>query len=131
MPTGHTLEFPDVNGLFDRYNLEEFGKVTFVKEDFDEMISLHETMESMEKVSGNSFTTVMRIVDDKMKFTIYDSPYKFLYDKPVETNAKVNAYFYNPTYMVNIFKSLKDLSVETVDIYLADNKPMLTLKFTL
>ena len=127
MDTGRKIEFPDVNGIFDKFNLEEFAKVVVAKEEFDEMISLHETMESMEKVSGSSFTSVLRVKSNKMSFTVYDTPYKFLYEKEVKIdgNCSINVYFYNPSYLTNIFKSLKDLDVESVTIYLKENEPIL------
>lgn len=127
MDTGRKLDFPDVNGIFDKFNLDEFAKVVLTKEEFDEMISLHETMESMEKVSGDSFTSVLRIKNNKMLFTVYDTPYKFLYEKEVDINGlcSIRSYFYNPSYFVNIFKSLKDLDVKNVTIYLKENKPIL------
>ena len=125
MKTGHKLEFPDVHGIFDKLNLEEFNKVVFSSEEFDEMIQIHETMLSMEKLSGRSFTTVLRIKNNKLMFTVYDSPFKFMYEKIKETKAEVNTYFYNPTYMINIFKSLKDLGVEQVEMLIHPDQPIL------
>lgn len=125
MKTGHVLEFPDVHGIFDKFNLDEFGKVVFDAEEFDEIIQVHETMESMEKMSGRSFTSVLRIKDNKLFFTVYDTPFKFMYEKQKETNAEINTYFYNPTYVINIFKSLKDLGVDKVEMLIKPNQPIL------
>ena len=127
MDTGRKLDFPDVNGIFDEFNLEEFTKVVLDKEEFDEMISVNETMESMEKVSGDSFTSILRLKENKLSFTVYDTPYKFLFEKEVEMNGtgSVDVYFYNPSYLVNIFKSLKDLDVKDVTIYFKENEPIL------
>lgn len=129
MDTGRKLEYPDVNGIFDRYNLDEFAKVVIGKDEFVEIITLHEVIEKMEKLSGDSFTSVLRMKDNKLSFTVYDAPLKFLYEKEVEIHGSgsVNLYFYNPSYFVNIFKSLKDLDVENVSIYMHDDKPILFL----
>lgn len=125
MKTGHKLEYPDVKGLFDKYNLDDFGKITLTKDEFNEIISLHETMESMLKAYSNNSASVIKVNDGKISFTVYNTPYKFLFEKKVETNASVKYYFYNPTFMVNIFKSLKDLDVDTVDLYINNVDPIL------
>lgn len=127
MDTGRKIEFPDVRGIFDKHDLSTFGKLVMDKEEFDEMIMLHETIASMEKASGKSFTSILRVKDNKMLFTAYDTPYKFLYEKVVdiEGECNINTYFYNPNFFVDIFKSLKDLDVENVTIYLKQNSPIL------
>lgn len=125
MRTGHYLQFPDVKGIFDKFDLDTFGKVTFKKEEFDEIISLHETMATMEKLSGSYFASALKANNEKILFTVYDTPFKFLFEKSSPSTLQIKSYFYNPNYMVNIFKSLKDLDVDKVEMYMKQDEPIL------
>ena len=126
MDTGHIIKFPNVHELFNRFDSKNFNQIVISNDEFDELISLHETISSMEKVSGDSFTSVMKIANGKMLFTVWDSPYKFQYSRTINNKeANVKYYFYDPNLFVNIIKSFKDLSVDKLTMFINERDPIL------
>lgn len=129
--TGHIIEYPDVKGLFDRFDLSKFDKVTIESKNFQEIIDIHDSMISMGKLGGTYFSSAFKISNGKFLFTVYDCKCKFMAECEVCDNTIIKyttkVFIYNPEYMSSVFKTLKDLKVDYVDVYISDGNPMLFL----
>lgn len=131
--TGHTIPYPDIDGVFNKYNLNEFVKLTVHIDDQKEYLNINESMVTLSKLGNRYFTSVMRLYNGKLQFTVYDCRAKFIAEtsKFVSDNLRnTNAFFYNPEYFVAILKTLKDLKVESFDIYIDDTNPIFIISHT-
>lgn len=131
--TGHTIPYPDIDGVFKKYDLDNFVKLTVSIDDQKEYLNINESMVSLSKLGNRYFTSVMRINNEKLQFTVYDCKAKFLAEtsKFISNNIRnTNAFFYNPEYFVAILKTLKDLKVEEFNIYIDDINPIFIISHT-
>lgn len=128
-PTGATLDYPDIAGMFKSYNLDEFYEIFIPTDDLDKFIAVHESMEKAAKVAGDYNTTALNISTDRLYFRLHDSEVRFdwsyhLHD--VDDNFFIKDYNYDFSLMIAILKSLKDLKPDQVKMYAKDkNSPLL------
>lgn len=123
-PTGRTLEYPDVSAMFNKYNLEEFQLIKIPVEDVDQFIGVHEAMSKAAKVGGNYNTAQLDVYRQDLQISLYDSSLKFVWDyhlpEVIDSSFTFDSYHYDFALMTAIFKSLKDLKVETIKMYVKD-----------
>jgi hypothetical protein len=126
VPTGNYHEYPDISGMFNSYNLNEFFEVTIPLEDADQFIAVHEAMEKASNVGGNYNTAEIVVMSaERILITLYDSPVKFDWNYSFGESDKsflLRNYHYDFSLMVSIFKSLKDLKPDRIKMYVKDNQ---------
>ena len=130
MPTGNAVEFPDVKGLFSKFNIKHFKRILITKELADEMNKLNETIISLMKLGGMYAGAFLYAKDNKLTFGVddvkglksFEYEIEFIGDKFNEQTLK---FHYDPNYMTAILKTLKDLKAEKTIMYLSDTDPIL------
>lgn len=115
-PTGRILEYPDIPGMFAKYNLDEFNKLTVPNEDIEVFVGIHKAMSNVSKIGGLYNTANIRIENKKLTLSLHDSPVKFEWSYDIESDFHFE-YRYDFDLMSSIFESLKDMKVEEVDVY--------------
>jgi len=135
-PTGRIHEYPDIASMFNQYNLAEFGKVEIPVDDIDQFIAVHEAMEKAAKVGGMYNTAQLGIDRQRLTITLYDSPLNFTWEywitDEVVSYFTLECYHYDYSLMKDIFKSLKDLKVDAINMYVKDiNNPILFVGSTM
>ncbi|OIS74629.1 hypothetical protein [Bacillus licheniformis] len=121
-PTGRTLEYPDVVGLFNSFNLNDFHKVEIDVDDTDDFISVHEAMSKASKVGGPHNTAKMKIESNELLLKLHDSPIDFEFKYKIKSDNRFcfGDYHYDFDLMTAIFKSLKDLKPYKIEMYVRD-----------
>lgn len=121
-PTGNYLEYPDVVGMFQKHNLDEYYKIEMSIEIIDEYIAVHEAMSKASKIGGEYNTANLKIVNNKLSIELYDSPLNFVwgYELDQKDYFYIANYYYDFDLMISILKSLKDLKPEKIEMYLKD-----------
>lgn len=121
-PTGRIHEFPDVAGFFNSVDLEKFYKLEIPTEDAIQFVAIHEAMEKAAKVGGQYNTAVLSVVNNVLKIKLHDSPLEFTWSYEVGNNDffYMAEYHYDFALMTSIFKSLKDLKPDKIEIYMKD-----------
>lgn len=121
-PTGKYLDYPDVSGMFKKYDFESFYKIEMPIGDIDDFISVHESMTSASKIGGPYNTACMNVVNNNLSIELYDSPLKFRWDYKLEEKDYfyIANYYYDFGLMLAILKSLKDLKPERIEMYIKD-----------
>lgn len=128
LPTGEFLEYPPVETLFNQFDVNKFGKVILGQDEIETLIAIHEGIESFGKLSKDSFACRMVVGDSGMNISVNGVDGLALnYKVPVKkSNFAMNEpFFYNPSYMISVLKSLKDLKVEKTMLFLNEENPML------
>ncbi|QJT70433.1 hypothetical protein [Microcystis phage MaeS] len=127
--TGGTLEYPDVEGMFAKYNIKDFQEIVISADDLLDFIAVHEAMVAASKIGGAYNTAEFNLYVTNFTIEMYDSPLNFIWgcdiaeDIPVEN--LVQGYRYDFSLMVDVLKSLKDLKLETVSMYVKKENPIL------
>jgi hypothetical protein len=130
VPTGNYYDYPDIAGIFDKFDLKEFQEVEIPIDDVDQFIAVHEAMEKAAKVGGIYNTAVISITGTFIGIELYDSPLEFSwsydYEQAGDLDFCIANYYYDFSNMVAIFKSLKDLKPDRIKMYVKDkNTPIL------
>ena len=128
LPTGEFVEYPDVEGLFSRFDVRKFGKMILGMEDVDKLIAIHEGIEVFRKVSGDYFACRMMADNGKLIISLNGTEGMELNYVTELKSSKFKTskpFYYNPSYMVSILKSLKDLKIEKTMMFLNDDDPLL------
>lgn len=123
--TGDTLEFPDVAGLFDKYEAATFDKFFLDLGNLDDLITVHEVIEKLAKMSGKDFCAELNVGHGQLNIMTHDSPVQITYNVKIDSEAYLDSFYYNPTYMVAILKSIKDLKVDKVMMMVKEDSPIL------
>lgn len=122
--TGRTLEYPDISGMFKKFNLNEFYKIEMPAEDTDQFIAVHEAMEKAAKIGGAYNTAELLVSSQRLHFKLYDSPVTFEWgynhDQENDVDFFLKDYHYDFSLMTSIFKSIKDLKVDKIEMYVKD-----------
>lgn len=127
-PTGRFLEYPDVSGMFKNHNLDEYYCIDIPAERADDFIAVHESMEKAAKVGGMYNTAELFASNERLLFKLYDSVVRFEWNFIIDNEDEfvVKEYHYDFSLMVAIFKSLKDMKVSKIHMYIKDkNHPIL------
>ena len=126
MKTGHHIEFPDVAGLFNRYNPSNYKRILLTQEDIVDLIAYHEVVEKASKNGGQYFASRLEFDTDAIRFSVNDCKFDVKYSH-IYTGDKFSSgyYYYDPSNMLNILKSLKDLKVEKTMMYFNGEDPTL------
>lgn len=130
LPTGHSIPFPDVKGLFKKYDPKNYKRI-LVDEDFiSEMISFHESLVSFLKLGGNYATAKISANGNKLIFGVHDikgmKNFKYEYEFKGDCfEVETEPFYYNPEYVVAILKALKDLKVNKTIMYFNAKDPIL------
>jgi hypothetical protein len=123
-PTGRYLEYPDVSGMFNKFNMCEFQKIEIPVADVDQFIAIHEAMEKAAKVGGMYNTAQMDLTRNNMTISLYDSPLEFKWKywllETIDSYFTFEWYHYDFSLMTSIFKSLKDMKVDKIGMYIKD-----------
>lgn len=124
--TGNYLEYPDVVGMFNGFDLKEFQEILIPVDDADLFISVHEAMEKASKVGGSYNTAELTIDYEKLIFSLHDSPvlfhWSYMLEELLDSSFAMDHYYYDFSIMVSIFKSLKDLKPDRIKMYVKDNQ---------
>lgn len=122
--TGEYLEYPDISGMFKSYNLDEFCKIEMPSEDADKFIAVHEAMEKAAKVGGMYNTARMNLGRVTMDMSLHDSEVEFNWryylPEKIDSFFTMEHYHYDFSLMISIFKSIKDLKVDKIEMYVKD-----------
>lgn len=111
--------FPDVKGLFEK---ELEGYEAIVIADIDKWIAIHETMLRTKPLNGMYGTAKMTIRDNKIILNLHDNEVKFYWKYPILSDFRMEPYFYDFELMLNIWKSIKDLKLESIKFMVKDNE---------
>lgn len=124
--TGRTLEYPDVAGMFRKFDLKEFVEIDIDVEDLDDFIAVHEAYEKAAKVGGRYFAIRLDINETELKVSAHDSKLEFnwtyQFPKFIDSNFALSGWHYDPSLMISIFKSLKDLKPDRVKMYVKNEE---------
>lgn len=123
-PTGRYLEYPDVSGMFKKFNLDEFYKIEMPADDIDQFIAVHEAMEKAAKVGGIYNTAELLVSSQRIHIKLYDSPLTFewaySHDQENDIDFFMKDYHYDFAFMTSVMKSIKDLKVDKIEMYVKD-----------
>ena len=126
MKTGHLIEFPPVAELFSKYNPSNFKRILLTMDDIEQLIAYHEVVEKAGKSGGQYFACKLGIEDNMLEFSLNDCPFHVDYIHNYTGDSFLYSYYYyNPTNMLNILKSLKDLKIDKVMMYFNGEDPTL------
>ena len=124
--TGRTLDYPDIPKMFSEHQLENFEDIEIKTSDVDSFISVHEAMSKVSKIGGLYNTTFMDIKDNVIKISLHDSPLTLGWEYVIPNQNVHFEYYYDFDLMMNIFKSLKDMKVDKISMYVKDeNHPII------
>lgn len=123
-PTGRILEYPDVSAMFNKFDLNQFLEIEIPFDDLDDFIAVHEAMENAAKIGGTYNTAELSLTHNEMKISLYDSPLEFNWsyfiNKTLHMDYSFEPYHYDFALMTSIIKSIKDLKVSEVRMYIKD-----------
>lgn len=111
--------FADVKGLFEQ---ELNGYEEIVITDIDKWIAIHETMVKTKPLSGMYGTAKMTIRDNKIIINLHDNEAKLYWKHPIESDYVMKPYFYDFELMLAIWKSIKDLKLDSVKLMVKNNE---------
>ena len=104
LKTGDTLEFPDVEGLFRRYEAATFDSFSLDLGSVDDLITIHEAIEKLAKLSDKGFCCALSIEEGILNFRTHDCPVDLSYNYDTKVDINLKDFYYNPTYMIAILK---------------------------
>lgn len=119
--TGRTLEYPDISAMFKNFDLDKCCKIEMPADDIDQFIAIHEAMEKAAKVGGKYNTARLDVTTRELVISLYDSPLGFNWKYPLEESIRSYfemVYHYDFSLMTSIFKSIKDLKVDKIEMYI-------------
>jgi hypothetical protein len=123
--TGNTVEYPDVRSMFDKYNLDEFTEIDIPVDDLKDFISIHEAMNKVSKIGGMYNTAeIVLASSQRMLLSLYDSPlrleWNYDFHEELPEGFLIRGYHYDYDLMTSVFKSLNDLKVDSIKMYMKD-----------
>lgn len=121
-PTGNAIDFPDVSGMFQAFDMSQFYEINIKVEDIDDFIAVHEGMEKMSKLGGLYNTAEIMVTNERLRFHLHDSPVEFKWSYEIMQDDKfvLMSYHYDFSLMNSILKSLKDLKLDAIKMYVKD-----------
>lgn len=129
LPTGHKIAYPNVKGVFQKFNPKNFKRILIDDTVIDELLPVHEAIITLNKLGGNykgaklwaEGNTLFIGVNDVKGITNFQYEMEFKGD----VFPKTNVFHYDPAYMVAILKTLKDLKTNRTIMYLNNTDPIL------
>ncbi|WP_257064305.1 hypothetical protein [Priestia megaterium] len=115
----HVPNYPDVKNLFEE---ELDGYEEIVITDIDKWIAIHETMVKTKPLTGMYGTAKMTIRDGKIIINLHDNEAKLYWKYHIESDYMMQPYFYDFELMLGIWKSIKDLKLESIKLMVKNNQ---------
>ena len=113
----HIDDFYDIKDLFD-VDLSGYYKLIFG--DIEKIIKIYEAIDKIKKYGGIYHSANFEITDSRLKIYNHHNDAASIYsifDIDNQEKHNLSGYHHNPEYMLNIWKSIKDLKLNEVVIH--------------